>query len=80
MAVSVNSNRKLIEVSWTEGLDHDGDIKLHAVGAAGDAHNTGPRPNSGLGVLAYPADFSGSSDVEVRTEDGTVLDSGSITV
>jgi hypothetical protein len=80
MAVEVNSNRKLIEVSWTEGLDHDDEIKIFAVGAADDVHNTGPRPNSGLGVLAYPSDFSGSSDLEVRTLDDEVLDSGTIAV
>ena len=79
MSVSINSDRRLIEVSYDAG-DHDGPVQLFATGEAGDIHNTAELPNDGLAVLAYPASFTGSSDVEVRDLEGNVLDSGSISV
>lgn len=79
MSVSVNTERKLVEVSYEPG-DHDSPIVVFATGEAGDVHNTAELPNDGLAVLAYPSDFSGSSFVEVRDLEGNVLDSGSISV
>lgn len=79
MAVSVNTERKAIEIRWDPG-DHDGDVQVFAQGEAGDWHNTAVMPNDGLCAVSYPSDFSGGSLVEVRDMDGNVLDSGEIAV
>lgn len=79
MSVSVNTERKLVEVSYNPG-DYEGSVVVYATGEAGDVHNTAELPNDGLAVLAYPSDFSGSSAIEVRDLEGNVLDSGSISV
>lgn len=79
MSVSVNTERKLVEVRW-DPQDYEGQVTVFAFGQADDPHNTAPGPNDGLRALSYPAGFQGSSDIEIRTEDGTVLDSGPITV
>lgn len=79
MSVSVNTERKLVEVSYDPG-DYVGLVVVYATGEAGDIHNTAELPNDGLAVLAYPSDFKGSSLVEVRDLEGNVLDSGSISI
>lgn len=81
MTVTVNTDRKAVEVRWTEGLDYDGEVQVFSVGSAGDVHNTAKQPNDGLAGLAYPNDFNGRSAIEIRTADsGDVLDSGVIII
>ncbi len=82
MAVTVNTERKAIEVRWDPG-DYEGDVQVFAQGAAGEWHNTAVMPNDGLCAVSYPSDFVGASQVEVRTVNGDVidvLDSGEIEV
>lgn len=55
-------------------------VQVFAQGEAGDWHNTSAQKNDGLAFLSYPVDFAGSSYVEVRTLDGTVVDSGTIEI
>jgi len=60
--------------------DEDKTVTVYATGEEGDVHNKRPQPNTGRAGLFYPAGFSGSSDVEIKDEDGNVLDSGTISV
>jgi hypothetical protein len=53
---------------------------VYAQGVGRDWHNTSEMPNDGKAVLSYPADFTGTSLVEIRAIDGSVLDSGTIVV
>ena len=55
-------------------------VQVFAQGQDGDWSNTAVMPNDGLAVLSYPKDFKGESYVEVRSLDGAVIDSGTITV
>ena len=55
-------------------------VQVFAQGQDGDWSNTAVLPNDGLTVLTYPKDFKGESYVEVRSLDGAVIDSGTITV
>jgi hypothetical protein len=55
-------------------------VQVFAEGQDGDWSNTSVMPNDGLAVLSYPKDFTGESYVEVRALDGTLVDSGTITV
>lgn len=80
MTVAVNVERKAVEVTWDA---HAGDAKsvtVYAQGADNDWHNTSKMPNDGRAALSYPADFTGSSKVEIRDGDGNVVDSGTIEV
>lgn len=55
-------------------------VQVFAQGQDGDWSNTAVMPNDGLAALAYPTDFKGESYVEVRKLDGTLVDSGTISV
>jgi len=55
-------------------------VQIFAQGQEGDWSNTAVMPNDGLGVLTFPKDFTGESYVEVRALDGSLVDSGTITV
>jgi hypothetical protein len=55
-------------------------VQVFAEGQEGDWSNTPVMPNDGLAVLTYPKDFTGESYIEVRSLDGAVIDSGTITV
>jgi hypothetical protein len=55
-------------------------VQVFAQGQEGDWSNTEVMPNDGLAVLTYPKDFTGESYVEVRALDGSLVDSGTITV
>jgi hypothetical protein len=47
----------------------------------GDVHTTHDGANDGFALLSYPADFVGSSDIQiVGVEDDQVVDEGSIDV
>jgi len=43
-------------------------------------HNKLPQKNTGEAGVFYPADFSGSSTIEVKDADGNVVDEGEISV
>ena len=55
-------------------------VQVFAQGQEGDWSNTAVMANDGLAVLSYPKDFKGESYVEVRALDGSLVDSGTITV
>jgi len=55
-------------------------VQVFAQGMDGDWSNTPVMPNDGLALLRYPEGFSGESYVEVRGLDGSLVDSGTITV
>jgi hypothetical protein len=55
-------------------------VQVFAEGQDGDWSNTAIMPNDGEAALHYPESFSGESYVEVRGLDGTLIDSGTITV
>ena len=55
-------------------------VQIFAQGQEGDWSNTPVMPNDGLAVLTFPKDFAGDSYVEVRALDGSLVDSGTITV
>ena len=78
MTVNLNTQRKGVSILW-DGAD-DSEVTVFATGEQGDVHNKLPQPNSGEAGLFYPADFSGSSHVEIRDADGNVLDEGDISV
>jgi hypothetical protein len=78
MPVSLNTQRKGVSIVWDETSDEE--VTVYATGEQGDVHNKLPQPNDGSAGLFYPADFSGSSHIEVRTADGTVVAEGDIEV
>jgi hypothetical protein len=55
-------------------------VQVFAQGQDGDWSNTAVQPNDGLAALSYPKDFKGESYVEVRGLDGSLVDSGTITI
>jgi len=55
-------------------------VQVFAQGQDGDWSNTAVQPNDGLALLSYPKGFKGESYVEVRALDGSLVDSGTITV
>lgn len=80
MTVAVNVERKGVEVTWDKS-DYEGNVKIVATGSKGDVHNTADMPNDGKAFVAYPADFSGESTVQVLgVDDDQVVDEGTITV
>ena len=78
MAVTLNSERKGVSILWD--VTGDEEVTVYATGEDGDVHNKLPQPNSGEAGLFYPADFSGSSHIEIRDAEGNVLDEGDISV
>lgn len=78
--VTINTERKAVEVRWDSNGTGPETITLFATGEEGDVHNTLELPNDGLAPVSYPFDFSGSSYIEIRDADGNVLDSGTIQV
>lgn len=81
MAVRLNTERKGVSIVWDSTDDSDdSQVTVYATGEQGDVHNKLPQPNTGEAGLFYPADFSGSSHVEIRDADGNVLDEGDISV
>ena len=80
MTVAINVERKAVEVSWDSEASLATPVTVYAQGEGGEWHNTAEMPNDGFAALSYPADFTGSSLVEVRDGDGNVIDSGTITV
>jgi len=84
MTVAINVERKGVEVTWDaegdgSGAGADG-VTVYAKAGDEEWHNTAQMPNDGKAVLSYPADFTGSSYVEVRDANGNVIDSGTISV
>lgn len=55
-------------------------VQVFGQGQDGDWSNTAVQPNDGLALLRYPEGFSGESYIEVRGLDGSLVDSGTITV
>lgn len=82
MTVSVNLDRKAVQIAWdASGGDDDVDeVQVFAHGADGDVSNTAKMPNDGLAVLTYPSSFVGESYIEVKGSDGRIVDSGTIAV
>ena len=80
MTVTLNTQRKGVSILWDNSGSDAKEVTVYATGEDGDVHNKAPVPNSGDAGLFYPADFSGSSKIEVKDADGNVIDSGTITV
>lgn len=82
MTVRLNTERKGVSIVWDEVGDEQAmsDVTVYATGEEGDVHNKVPQPNNGEAGLFYPADFSGSSVIEIKDADGNVVDSGTISV
>ena len=82
MAVTLNSKRKGVSILWSNVGDEQAleNVTVYATGEDGDVHNKVPQPNTGEAGLFYPADFSGSSHIEIRDVEGNVLDEGDIKV
>lgn len=78
MPVSLNSQRKGVSILWDE--TSDAEVTVFATGEEGDVHNKLPQSNNGKAGLFYPADFSGSSHIEIRDAEGNVISEGDIDV
>ena len=78
MGVRLNTERKGVSLVWDAIGDQE--VTVFATGEQGDVHNKLPQPNTGEAGIFYPADFSGSSHIEVRDVDGNVISEGDITV
>lgn len=55
-------------------------VQVFGQGQDGDWSNSAIQPNDGLAFLSYPKGFTGSSYIEVRALDGSLVDAGTITV
>jgi hypothetical protein len=71
--IIVHSNRKGVSLGWTPEEGEAEEVTVYATGEDGDVHNKLPQPNTGEAGVFYPADFTGTSDIEVRDGDGNVL-------
>lgn len=81
MPVRLNSQRKGVSITWDEvGEDYAENVTVYATGEEGDVHNKASQVNSGEAGLFYPADFVGTSDIEVRNSNGVVVSSGTIEI
>jgi hypothetical protein len=79
--VKQNTDRRGVSILWDVAAgDETKLVTVYATGEDGDVHNKAPVPNLGEAGLFYPFTFSGSSNIEIRNGDGTVLDSGTITL
>jgi hypothetical protein len=78
--VTINTERKAVEIRWDTNGSGPEKVVLFATGTAGDVHNTLELPNDGLAPVSYPYDFSGESFIEVKDLEGNLLDSGTIAV
>ena len=78
MAVRANTERKGISLVWDN--TGEGEVTVYATGEGGDVHNKLPQQNTGEAGVFYPADFSGSSHIEIRDAHGNVVDEGEIEV
>jgi len=78
MAVRISNERQGVELEWDETGDDQ--VTVYAQGEDGSWHNTNQMGNDGRALVSYPANFTGESLVEVRTADGTVVDSGTIKI
>lgn len=79
MAVKHNTDRKGVSIVW-DVVDESQEVTVYATGEQGDVHNKAPQPNNGEAGLFYPADFSGSSHIEIKDSEGVVVDEGDIEV
>ena len=78
--VTINTERKAVEIRWDSNGSDAKQVVLYATGEAGDVHNTLALPNDGLAPVSYPSEFSGTSFIEIKDLEGNVLDSGEIAV
>lgn len=78
MPVRANTERKGVSLVWDETGDQE--VTVFATGEGGDVHNKNPQANNGEAGVFYPADFSGSSHIEVRDGEGNVVSEGDIEV
>jgi hypothetical protein len=79
MAVSINTERKGVEVSWDSSLSSHKKVTLKFT-RGDDVSESLEFPNDGLALVSYPSDFTGTSHVEVLDESGKMFDSGDITI
>jgi hypothetical protein len=72
MAVEIDSTRKAVNITWdADAIDAEFvDIRATNV-ATGDVSTRDALPNDGAAVLTYPAEFTGTSHVEVTAADTT---------
>ena len=77
--VEVSLDRRAIQVSWDASLTPHKEVKLRAT-RGDDVSETAELPNDGTGVVTFPADFSGTTMIEVLDKSGKVVDSGEISV
>lgn len=81
MSLRLNSERKGISILWDVHPEDEGkQVTVYATGEEGDVHNKLPQPNTGEAGLFYPADFVGSSHVEIRDENGEILDEADLDI
>ena len=78
MGVRISNERQGVELEWDEVTDEK--VTVYAKGSDGKWHNTNEMDNDGHALISYPADHKGESLIEVRDADGTVVDSGTISV
>lgn len=71
--IIVHSERKGVSLGWTPADGEAEEVTVYATGEEGDVHNKLPQSNNGEAGVFYPADFVGSSTIEVRDADGNVL-------
>ena len=81
MPVRLNTQRKGVSIVWDEvGEDWAENVTVYATGEEGDVHNKSSQLNNGEAGLFYPADFVGTSEIEVRNANGEVVSSGTIEI
>ena len=81
MSVGISLERKALQVTWEPG-DYDGEVQLFFTnpGNLEDVSNTDARANDGDALVSVPYNFSGEINCEVKALDGTVVDSGVLSV
>lgn len=77
MAVSISTDRRAVEVNWEGTSENDVHLRLTR---NGDISETPFAKNDGRAPVTYPADFTGTTHVEVLDLDGQLVDEGDISV
>ncbi len=81
MTVSIDLTRKAVNVAWDPGANTTDPVTLVATNPdTGDESDRKGLVNDGLAVVTYPADYSGTSHIDILGPDGEVVDSGDIDV
>lgn len=79
MTVTVNLERKAVEILWDADACEGDTVEIRCVNPDGGDVSTRETENDGHATITFPADYTGSTEVTVTGSDGG-SDTGTISV